>query len=316
MRVIRHLPRLRPRLERVVLTLGNFDGVHRGHQAILRRAVAEARARGGRAVALTFHPHPVAILAPARAPALIQSLRDRLATLAELGVDVAVVQRFTRGFAALEPEDFVTRFLVPSLAIAHVVVGYNVTFGHGRSGTAETLRQLGARHGFGVEAVGPVAIDGGAVSSSGVRRAVGAGDMARAAALLGRPLRLRGRVIAGERRGRTLGFPTANLHLRPSLLLPPDGVYAVRALVDGVAVPAVLNIGVGPTFGERRRTAEAHLLDWEGDLYGRWLEVAFVARLRPERRFAGPEALREAIARDVADARAALAAAAAADATS
>ncbi|HXJ35076.1 MAG TPA: bifunctional riboflavin kinase/FAD synthetase [Candidatus Eisenbacteria bacterium] len=308
MRVIRHLARVGSRLPRVVLTLGNFDGVHRGHQAILARAVAEARSRGGQTVALTFHPHPVMVLAAQRAPGMIQSLHDRLATLRRLGVDVAVVQRFTREFASHDPDAFITRDILPSLDLAHVVVGYNVNFGRNRAGTAETLRALGASHGFSVEAVGPVAEGDAAVSSSGVRRAVAAGDVATARLLLGRPYGLRGRVVTGEQRGRTLGFPTANLHVGRRLVLPADGVYAVYARAGGAPMPAVLNVGVRPTFGELRRTIEAHVLDWQGDLYGRWLELAFVAHLRGERRFSGPDELRRAIADDVVRARAALAA--------
>jgi riboflavin kinase/FMN adenylyltransferase len=303
MRVIRHLPRIRASLERVVLTLGNFDGVHRGHQAIVSRARAEADARGGQVVSVTFHPHPLAVLAPERASGMIQSLHDRLATLRSLGVDVAVAQRFTREFAALAPEEFVEQFLAPSLALLHVVVGYNVTFGRGRTGTAATLEALGRRLGFAVETVGPVMVGSETVSSSGIRRALVAGDVARVEAWLGRPYRLRGRVVAGERRGRTLGFPTANLHVRPRVLVPADGVYAVRVLTGGGAHPGVVNIGVRPTFGEARRTVEAHLLDWSGDLYGRWVELEFVARLRGEQRFDGPAALRVAIETDIAHAR-------------
>jgi riboflavin kinase / FMN adenylyltransferase len=307
MRVIRHLPGVAAPLPRVVLTLGNFDGVHLGHQAIVARARAEADRRGAQVVALTFHPHPLAVLAPARAPALVQSLRDRLASLRDLGVDAAVVQRFTPAFAALEPQAFVEGFLLRSLELVHVVVGYNVNFGRNRAGSAATLRELGARHGFDVETVGPVTVGDATVSSSMVRKAVAAGDVARAAALLGRPHRLRGRVVVGDRRGRTIGFPTANLHVRPGVLLPADGVYAVRAAVDGAARPAVVNVGVRPTFGEARRTIEAHVLDWNGDLYGRWLELELVARLRGEERFAGVDALRAAIAADVDHARRVLA---------
>jgi riboflavin kinase/FMN adenylyltransferase len=303
MRVIRHLAHLAAPLPRVVLTLGNFDGVHLGHQAIVRRAVAEARALDGQVVVLTFHPHPVAVLAPDRAPAMIQSLHDRLAHLRDLGADVTVVQRFTPRFAATEPEAFVRGFLQRHLELRHVVVGYNLNFGRNRAGTAATLRTLGARAGFAVDDVGPVTAGEVKVSSSGVRKLVAAGDVAGAAALLGRPFSLRGRVVRGEQRGRTLGFPTANLQRPAGLLLPADGVYAVRARLDGMSHDAVLNVGVRPTFGELRRTVEAFLLDFDGNLYGRWLTLDVVERLRGEQRFAGPEALRQAIVADVARAR-------------
>ncbi len=307
MRVIRHLAHVTPPLPRVVLTLGNFDGVHLGHRAIIRRAVAEARAVDGQVVVLTFHPHPIAVVAPDKAPPLLQSLRDRLLQLRELGVDVTVVQRFTPEFAALDPEHFVGAFLGAHLELLQVVVGYNVTFGRGRSGTVDTLEALGARHGFAVDAVGPVTVGEAQVSSTALRRLLAAGDVRRAAALIGRPFALRGRVVHGEQRGRTLGFPTANLHQRPGLLVPADGVYAVRARVDGEVHSGVLNIGVRPTFGTLRRTVEAFLLDYDGDLYGCWLTVELIERLRGERRFPGPEALRQAIAADVARAREVLA---------
>ena len=306
MRVIRHLEHVSPRLPRVVLTLGNFDGVHLGHQAIVRRAVAEARAVGGQAVVMTFHPHPIAIVAPAKTPPLIQPLRDRLAALRPLGADVCAVQRFTPAFAALVPEAFVRDFLLRRLDLAHVVVGYDVTFGRNRAGGIDTLRTLGAVHGFTVDTVGPVTVDALTVSSTALRRLVRAGDVRQVGRLLGRPYTLRGRVVGGERRGRLLGFPTANLHLRDEVLLPLDGVYAITARIDGRPLPAVLNVGVRPTFGTPRRAVEAHVLDWSGDLYGDWLEIELVERLRGEMRFAGLDALRTAIAADVERARAVL----------
>lgn len=306
MRVIRHLSREPGRIERAVLTLGNFDGVHLGHQAIVRQAAETAARLGGRAVALTFHPHPVAVLAPDRAPPLIHPLRERLALLAELGAAIIVVQRFTPAFAALDPEAFVRDFLLRHLELVHAVVGYNVTFGRGRAGTVETLRALGARYGFAVDEVGPVTVGGERVSSTTLRDALAVGDVRRAARLLGRPYALRGRVVLGEQRGRTLGFPTANLRYRTGLMLPADGVYAARVQVDGVARGGVVNIGMRPTFGARRRTVEAHLFDFSGDLYGRWMTVEMIERLRGEQRFSGPAALAQAIAEDVARARALL----------
>ncbi len=303
MRVIRHLSHQAPALPRVVLTLGNFDGVHLGHQAIVQRAAREARAVGGQVVVLTFHPHPTSVLVPHRAPERIQSLHGRLLQLRSLGVEVAVVQRFTRAFASLEPEAFVRDLLLRRLELLHVVVGYNVSFGRDRAGSVETLRTLGAQYGFAVDAVGPVTVDGDHVSSTVVRRLLAAGDVRRVARLLGRSHQLRGRVVGGDRRGRTIGFPTANLHQQPGVLLPADGVYAVWATVDGVRRPAVVNVGVRPTFGELRRTVEAHLLDYDGDLYGRWLCIDLVERLRGEMKFSGPGALVAAIKADVVAAR-------------
>jgi riboflavin kinase/FMN adenylyltransferase len=308
MRVIRHLLRQPARIGRVVLTLGNFDGVHLGHQEIVRRAVERARAIDGQALALTFEPHPLAVLAPQQAPPIIQPLHDRLVLLRALGVDTTVLQRFTRRFAALEPDAFVRDFLLRHLDVRHVVVGYNVNFGRARAGSAATLEALGGALGFGVDVVGPVAAAGEQVSSTRLRDVLAAGDMTTARRLLGRPYALRGRVVVGDRRGRTLGFPTANLHVGRRLVLPPDGVYAVMVDAGGARRPGVLNIGIRPTFGGRRRTIEAHVLDFDGDLYRRWAIVDFVARLRGEQAFAGPDALRAQIAADVAHARGVLAA--------
>jgi riboflavin kinase / FMN adenylyltransferase len=305
--MIRHLARRRERLGPTVLTLGNFDGAHLGHQAIISGAVTRARELGAQSVALTFEPHPVAVLAPERAPPMIQTLHDRLASLRALGIDFTVLQRFTPVFAALPPDAFVRDFLLRHLALAEVVVGYNVNFGRARAGTADTLRSLGATLGFRVTVVGPVTVPGDdeQVSSTRLRELLAAGDMRGARRLLGRPWAMRGRVVVGDRRGRTLGFPTANLHLRSGFLLPPDGVYAVTGQVAdaGRRIAGVLNIGVRPTFGGRRRTVEVHLLDFDGDLYRTWLTVHVIERLRGEAAFSGPEALRAAIAADVAHAR-------------
>ncbi len=307
MRVVRHLVRQPRPIARAVLTLGNFDGLHLGHQAIVRGAVERARAIGGQAVVLTFEPHPLAVLAPERAPPIVQPLHDRLGGLRDLGVDVTVLQRFTRRFAGLDPEAFVRDYLLQHVELVHVVVGYSVNFGRDRAGSGETLRELGARFGFGVEVVGSVVAGGEQVSSTTLRAVLQEGDMRHARVLLGRAYSLRGRVVVGDRRGRTLGFPTANLHPKPGLLLPPDGVYAVHADVGAETHAGVLNIGVRPTFGGRRRTVEVHLLDFAGDLYGRWLVLRLVERLRGEATFAGPDALRAAIAADVASTRRVLA---------
>jgi riboflavin kinase / FMN adenylyltransferase len=298
------------------VTLGNFDGVHWGHRAILDRVVTEARAAHRDAVAITFHPHPVAVLRPDQAPELLTSIHEKMRRLAARGVDVVVLQHFTRAFAALTAEEFVERLLVGRLRVARLIVGHSVSFGHERRGNATLLQTLGARFGFGVEVVGPVRVDRQEVSSSLVRRAVAAGNMPLATALLGHPHTLDGRVVVGKRRGAALGFPTANVHTG-TVLHPPDGVYAVRVAIDDcraqrdavttVALDGVANIGRNPTFGENARTLEAYLFDFAGDLYRRRVRVAFIERLREEVAFAGVDALVEQIRRDVDDARAALA---------
>lgn len=306
MLLLRHLEHVRWPFKAPALTLGNFDGVHRGHQEILRRLVARAHTLGGESVALTFQPHPAAVLTPARAPRLITDLRQRIERIAAMGVDTVIVQRFSRRFSQITAEDFVRRFLVERLGVRAVVVGHRVNFGHDRAGHAATLRQLGAKYGFAVEVVGPVQVQGITVSSSAVRKAVETGDLKRAHLLLDQPFCIAGRVVHGHHRGKQLGFPTVNLRVS-SLARPPDGVYAVHVRVARTEYGGVANLGFNPTFNDHERSLEAHLFDFQGDLYGRRVEVAFAARLRNELKFPSPEALADQIARDVAAARHALA---------
>ncbi|HZR79629.1 MAG TPA: bifunctional riboflavin kinase/FAD synthetase [Candidatus Binatia bacterium] len=309
MRVVRHLiPGASP-FRTPVVALGNFDGFHLGHRAIVDRTIARARASAADAVVFSFWPHPVAVLAPDRAPPMITSLSRRLALLADLALEGVVVRRFTRAFSALAPDDFVRDVLVGTLGVSAVVVGYNVTFGHNRTGTPDVLRELGAALGFAVEVVPPVLVGGRQVSSSEIRRELARGDVGGAAGLLGREHFLVGQVRAGDRRGAALGFPTANVLPRGGML-PPDGVYAVRVGIDREEPrrPGVANLGSNPTFGSVPRRLETHLFDFAGDLYGRRLTVAFVDRLRGELKFPSVEALREQIRADADAARAVLAA--------
>ncbi len=304
--LLRHLARIGRRFSAPVLTLGSFDGVHRGHQQILNRLVAAARSLHGQAVVLTFHPHPAAVLAPEHAPRLITDWRGRVEQIAAFDIDAIIMQHFTRAFSEITAEDFVRRFLVEGLGVRAVVVGHRVSFGHNRSGHAATLRQLGARYGFAVEVIGPVEVDDILVSSSAVRRAISHGELERAALLLGRTPSVAGRVVHGHHRGKGLGFPTANLRIS-RLVLPPDGVYAVRVRVrDSGWWPAVANLGFNPTFHQHERSLEAHLLDFNGALYGQRIEIAFVRRIRGEEKFPTPQALAQQIARDVEAARQAL----------
>lgn len=258
-------------------------------------------------MALTFSPHPVAVLRPDRAPALITSLRDKIRLMAATGIDVLVVQHFTSAFAGLSAETFIERFVVQRLRATKLVVGHSVSFGHERRGDTALLTALGKRFGFDVEVVGPIRIDGHDVSSSAVRRAVAAGDVSLAAALLGRPHRLGGRVVHGRQRGASIGFPTANVRVRAGMS-PPDGVYAVRVQHREAWYNGVVNIGTNPTFGDAPRTLEAHLFDFDGDVYGEWLSVSFIARLRGEIMFPSVETLVAQIACDAEQARTILAA--------
>ena len=291
------------------VTVGTFDGVHRGHQAVLAEIVARARAAGRASVLVTFEPHPLTVVAPDRAPCLLTTPEEKRLLWPLFGLDYVDVIPFTEGVRRLSPETFVRRVLIERWHVGELVIGYDHGFGKDRAGSVETLQRIGAEAGFAVDVVGPVAGDAGAISSSGIRRAVAEGDLAAAEAALGRPYSVTGEIVKGAGRGRAMGFPTANLAPGdPAKCLPPLGVYAVRAVVDGEAHAGMANLGARPTFGEAGPRLEVHLLDWGGGpLHGARVEVAFVARLRGIRRFAGPDELAAQLARDRDDARAALA---------
>lgn len=288
-----------------VVTIGNFDGVHRGHRTLIARTTAEATQRGARAVALTFDPHPAAVLRPDAVPAALQSLEERTALLRESGCDEVVVVPFDAAFAAQGPEEFVDRLLVDRLAAELVVVGTNFRFGRAAAGDVALLIALGEQRGFGVEAVGLVDLGDGPVSSSALRSQLAAGDVEVVARGLGRPFSLTGEVVHGEGRGRTIGIPTANVAVAEGRVLPADGVYACWAGSEGGGrTPAVVNVGWRPTFAGTSRSVEAHLLVDDGpDLYGQRLTLEFVARVRGEQRFEGSEALVARIHEDIRMAR-------------
>jgi riboflavin kinase/FMN adenylyltransferase len=289
------------------VAIGVFDGIHLGHRAILARALSLARARSRPCVVMSFDPHPDVVLARGdfHSPPPLTPLGEKRARLAELGVDGFEVLPFTRELAALEPEAFVERHLVQPFAPFALVVGEGFALGRGRSGTVERLRAIGVAHGFEVEAVPLVVVDGAPVSSTRIRALLTEGRVADAARLLGRRYQLVGTVVTGDGRGRRLGYPTANLRLHEERQLPGDGIYAVLASPSGQGGrrPAAMSIGMRPTFDGQIRTLEVHMLDWHGDLVGRELVVEFVAWLRPELRFESAEELVAAMDRDVAETR-------------
>jgi riboflavin kinase/FMN adenylyltransferase len=298
MRVFRSLERARRAFERPVVTIGNFDGVHRGHQVILYQVRADADHRGVPAVALTFEPHPASVLRPDKAPKLLMQLGDRIAALAACGMDAVVVQRFSREFASIEADHFIHRFLAEILDAQKLIVGHDLNFGRGRKGDVELLVEAGGRYGFSVEVIRPVMVGDIAVHSSVVREAVADGDMGLVARLLGRPHYVRGRVVEGVGRGREIGFATANLRPKTQLV-PPEGVYATRALVDAESFESATSIGHAPTFGGTETVIESHLFtDWR-DLYARNMSLEFIERLRDQKKFDGPEALAAQIKEDV-----------------
>ena len=303
MRIVQGLESYPPDSAPSVVALGVFDGVHLAHRAILGAAVARARALGVQSLACTFDPHPMEVLQPGRAPVPLTTIPERLDLMAETGLDGAVVIAFTRELAAMEPEAFVKDVLVERLRAREVVVGFNHRFGRGARGDAALLDSLGERLGFRAHVVEPLRVDGVPVSSSEVRAALQRGDVAVATRFLGRPYSVGGHVVHGAGRGRTLGFPTANV--RPDRpVLVPAGVYACDLLLDGAPFPAAVNIGVRPTFGDATTTVEAHVLDFSGDIYDRPVILRFRERLRPERKFASVEDLKAQIAEDIKEARA------------
>lgn len=301
MEIIRGLESYPPDSPPSVVALGAFDGIHLAHRKILATARERARALGIRALACTFDPHPLVILQPERAPVRITDLPENLARMAAQGLDAAVIIPFTREFSRLEPEAFVRDVLCGRLKAREVVVGFNHTFGRGARGNAELLAELGARYGFVAHVIPPLLVDGVVVSSSAIREALAAGDVARAGKFLGHPYTVRGRVLRGRGRGQQLGFPTANLKPERELLLAP-GVYAARATWPDGRADAVVNVGVRPTFGEGEFWVEAYLLDFAGDLYDTTLTLELVERIRPEQKFPDAEGLRAQVARDVATA--------------
>lgn len=313
-----------------VVTFGNFDGVHRGHQQVLSQLIRTARLNHARAVAITFDPHPAQVHRPESAPELIMGLEDKLVALGEVGLDAVLVMKYSLELASLTPEEFVSTVLVDALKASHVVIGHDARFGRGNSGDLDTMKELGEKLGFEVQVISEFGsegyplhghqsgehgstIDDGAsdrrCSSTWVREALREGDVATAAAVLGRPHRMRGEVVHGAARGRDLGFPTANLASNASGYIPADGIYA-GWLVDqaGTRWPAAISVGSNPTFDGVSRQVEAHVIDRpeeaveDFDLYGQTVVVEFVARLRGMVAYRGPEALVEQMRLDVVQA--------------
>ncbi len=294
---------------RSVVTIGVFDGVHRGHQAIIGHAVRRARELGLRSVVMTFDPHPAEVVRPGSHPAVLTEPVRKAELIEELGLDALCVVPFTAAFSQLSPEAFVHDVLVEALHAAVVVVGDNFRFGHRAAGTVELLERLGHTFGFVVEEAPLVAQEGLVFSSTYIRSCVDAGDVRAAAAALGRPHRLGGVVVRGDQRGREIGFPTANLLVHRYAAVPADGVYAAWLIRGGdrsARLPAAVSIGTNPTFSGRERRVEAYVLDFDGDLYGERVGLDFVARLREQRKYEGIEPLVAQIRTDVEQTRAVL----------
>lgn len=304
MQLVRDLHNLRPQHRGCVATIGNFDGVHRGHQAILAQLRARAQALGVPSCVVIFEPQPREFFTPAEAPPRLTRLREKLALLAQEGVDQVLCLPFNPRLREHSAEDFVQEILVQGLAVRHLEVGDDFRFGCDRAGDFAFLQQAGQVHGFSVEAATTLTLGQERVSSTAIRQALAAGDLAHAANLLGRDYALCGRVIHGQHLGRQLGAPTANIQLKRRRVAL-SGVYTVSAEVDGQRLAGVANIGLRPSVqGDGLPHLEVHLLNYQGDLYGRFMRVTFCHKLRDEQRFASLDALRQAIDSDIAAARA------------
>ena len=295
-------------IDATVLTVGTFDGMHRGHVDLLSRVVAHARERGLPSLLVTFDPHPLEVVNPAAAPPLLTLHHEKLEVLAETGIDYLAVLPFTKTLASYDAEQFVDRVLRARYRLAELYIGHDHGFGRGRMGDRSVLLELGKQRGFGVTVLPPVeGLDGHPVSSTAIRRAVAGGDLARAALGLGRPYCVSGRVIDGDKRGRILGYPTLNLDPPPARkLLPPDGVYAVRVQTPQGPFGGMANVGPRPTFGDHTRRIEAHVFDASENWYGASIRLDFMLRLRETRTFRDFDALRQQLVKDEALARHAL----------
>ena len=288
-----------------VVTLGNFDGIHLGHQALIGGAVAEARKLAVPSIVVTFEPHPLKVLAPERAPKTLLPNKDKLRLLQALGVDVVVMQRFDLTFAGLAADEFVRRILVDRLKARKVWVGRDLRFGHRRQGGVAELERWGKELGFGVTTMDAIVVAGERVSSSRIRRLLSEGEVEAVKPLMGRYHFVSGRVVSGSRRGRDLGYPTANI-CTCTEVLPRDGIYATFLKLGERRLSSVSSIGVNPTFGEGPRTVESHVFNFDEDIYGEAVQLCFVRRIRDELKFGSVEALVAQIGQDVSSAKAIL----------
>lgn len=304
MRIFRHTELTHAGELKAAYAIGNFDGVHLGHQQVIAELVKQARAKQAPAAVLTFFPHPRRLFKPDDPPRTIVPFREKVRLLEKLGVEALAILHFNQALAAMSAPEFVQQILVNMLHASHVVTGGNFIFGAKRTGNSSLLGELSRQHDFGYTAVAPVACDEGITrSSSRIRELLARGDVTAASHLLGHTYALSGRVAHGHGRGRELGFPTLNLTLQPRLMLPKFGVYAARAWLNDAPHPAVVNLGVRPTFGENAPILEAHLLDASPDAYGWHARVELLKHLRPEQKFTDISALQQQIAQDVAQAR-------------
>ena len=306
MQVFQGIQAVKGKLTKPAITIGNFDGVHKGHQALFDKVRQWARKLGGQSAVVTFDPHPLEVLSPEKAPPFITCHRLKMDLIARCGIDATIVIPFNHLFSRMSAREFVEIVLVENIGAKAIVVGHDYRFGNSREGNIDFLRRLGGEHGFEVETVAGLRVNDTMVSSTTIRQMIASGKIKEANKLLGRLFEVSGEVITGQRRGIQLGFPTANIRL-PSMASPPTGVYVIEAEVEGNRYGGAANLGYNPTFGNADLSLEAHLFDFNGDIYGKTIVIRFIDRLREEIRFPGPAELVVQIARDVASAKKTLA---------
>jgi riboflavin kinase/FMN adenylyltransferase len=302
MEIYRHVKDREVSLRNPILTMGNFDGVHLGHQALLGQVIKDARKRDGSSVVLTFEPHPLKILAPKRAPRLILTHKDKMRLFQSLGIDVIIIQTFDAFFANLEAEEFVRSYLVDRIKVRKIWVGKDLRFGKARKGQVDDLIRWGKEAGFEIGIMDPIKISGERISSSRIRELLMRGEVHEVERFLGRYHFISGRVVRGNQRGRQLGFPTANI-VAQTEVLPPDGIYATFLEFGGRRWPSATSIGLNPTFGSGPRTIETYIVDFSGELYNESVRLFFIKKIREEKKFSSAELLVEQIKRDVVSAQ-------------
>jgi riboflavin kinase/FMN adenylyltransferase len=303
MKIIEGLESFLPGLSYPVLTIGNFDGVHLGHKRILSRTSEIARGNGGTAISMTFWPHPAQFFAPGKRLQYLTDNSTKCALMEQAGIEIALIVPFDREFSLIEAKDFVRKVIAETIQARELVVGFNFSFGRGKTGDSQFLDKEGKQLGFLTHVIGPFEVEGEVISSTKIRSLLREGDVEGAAKQLGREYGIKGKVVRGANRGAGIGFPTANL--RPGdLLVPAKGVYVARGGIDGVIYPGVVNVGVNPTFGENTLAVELHLFDFKQDLYEKEIEVRFCRRIRPEQKFSSVDDLVAQIRRDVQEAKA------------
>lgn len=303
MKIIRGFPEKEERFKTPVIALGNFDGVHLGHQEILRRVVEKAKKKGGTGIVVTFEPHPLKILSPEKCPPLIISFREKTELLEQEGIDILICLHFDREFSNLNPSEFINRIMVEGIGAKEIFVGYDFAFGKRREGDTNTLKKLGEKFGFDVNIVEPISVGNKIVSSTLIRNLIREGNVREASIYLGRHYSIRGRIIGGDKRGRKLGFPTANIHPHHELI-PKEGVYIGEVhLHDNKNYKSLINVGTRPTFGEHDLNIEAFILDFDKEIYGEFLKISFMERIRDEICFETSELLIEQMNEDLKKAR-------------